>query len=136
MKAHIVREPRCALLWRFDAASAGYAGVERAARLCGVTLRTVGNAELNTPVGDLCAGKPPVAAAPLDTVPELPALIVSGLSHQTGELGRFIDLVRESGADLPLRAMVTPTSRTWTLAALLQELNREHEAVAGGGEKA
>ncbi len=136
MKAHIVRDPRCALLWRFDADSAGYAGVERAARLCGVTLRTVGNAELNTPVGNLCAGKPPVAAAPLDTVPELPALIVSGLSHQTGELGRFIDLVRESGADLPLRAMVTPTSKTWTLAALLQELNREHEAVAGGSEKA
>ena len=136
MKAHIVRDPRCALLWRFDADSAGYAGVERAARLCGVTLRTVGNAELNTPVGNLCAGKPPVAAAPLDTVPELPALIVSGLSHQTGELGRFIDLVRESGADLPLRAMVTPTSKTCTLAALLQELNREHEAVAGGSEKA
>lgn len=136
MKAHIVRDPRCALLWRFDADSAGYTGVERAARLCGVTLRTVGNAELNTPVGNLCAGKPPVAAAPLDTVPELPALIVSGLSHQTGELGRFIDLVRESGADLPLRAMVTPTSKTWTLAALLQELNREHEAVAGGSEKA
>ena len=136
MKAHIVCDPRCALLWRFDADSAGYAGVERAARLCGVTLRTVGNAELNTPVGNLCAGKPPVAAAPLDTVPELPALIVSGLSHQTGELGRFIDLVRESGADLPLRAMVTPTSKTWTLAALLQELNREHEAVAGGSEKA
>lgn len=136
MKAHIVRDPRCALLWRFDADSAGYAGVERAARLCGVTLRTVGNAELGTPVGELCAGKAPAAAAPLAAVPELPALIVSGLSHQTGELGRFIDLVRESGADLPLRAMVTPTSKTWTLAALLQELNREHVAVAGGSEKA
>ena len=104
MKAHIVRDPRCALLWRFDADSAGYAGVERAARLCGVTLRTVGNAELNTPVGNLCAGKPPVAAAPLDTVPELPALIVSGLSHQTGELGRFIDLVRgKRGRSAPAR---------------------------------
>ena len=64
----------------------------------------------------------------------LGALIVSGLSHQTGELGRFIDLVRESGADLPLRAMVTPTSKNWTLAQLLQELNREHEAVGEGGQ--
>lgn len=136
MKAHIVREPRCALLWRFDADSAGYAGVERAARLCGVALRTVGNTELGALVGDLCAGKTPEAAVLPAAVPELPALVVSGLSHQTGELGRFIDLVRESGADLPLRAMVTPTSKTWTLAALLQELNREHEAVAGGSEKA
>ena len=131
MKAHIIREPRCALLWRFAADSAGYDAVARAAGQCGVTLRIVGNAELGTKVGDLCAGKPAADAAPLAAVPERPALIVSGLSHQTGELGRFIDLVRESGADLPLRAMVTPTSKTWTLAALLQELNREHEAVGG-----
>lgn len=133
MKAHIVREPRCALLWRFDKTSTGYPALKEAARRCGVTLRTVGNAELGGIVGDLCAGKTPSSTAPLATVPERPALIVSGLSHQTGELGRFIDLVRESGADLPLRAMVTPTSKTWTLAALLQELNREHEAVAEGG---
>ncbi len=35
------------------------------------------------------------------------------------------------GAVIPLRAMVTPTSRGWTLAALLAELNREHEHVGG-----
>lgn len=35
-----------------------------------------------------------------------------------------------AGGD-PLRAMVTPTSRSWTLAALLAELNREHEHVGG-----
>ncbi len=132
MKAHIVRNPRCALLWRFDAASTGYEALERAARSCGVTLRTVGNGELGALVGDLCAGKPAPAFAPLIAVPERPALIVSGLSHQTGELGRFIDLVRESGADLPLRAMVTPTSKNWTLAQLLMELNQEHDAVSEG----
>lgn len=132
MKAHIIRDPRCALLWRFDAASTGYEALERAVRSCGVTLRFVGNDQLGCTVGDLCAGKAESAAAPLAAVPERPALIVSGLSHQTGELGRFIDLVRESGADLPLRAMVTPTSKTWTLAQLLLELNREHEAVAEG----
>ncbi len=134
MKAHIIRDPRCALLWRFDAASTGYPALEQAARRCGVTLRTVGNDELGCLVGDLCAGKAAAGAAPLAAVPERPALIVSGLSHQTGELGRFIDLVRESGADLPLRAMVTPTSKNWTLAQLLQELNREHEAVGEGGQ--
>lgn len=132
MKAHIVRDPRCALLWRFDAASTGYEALEKAARRCGVTLRLVGNDELGCTVGDLCAGKAAATPAPLAAVPERAALIVSGLSHQTGELGRFIDLVRESGADLPLRAMVTPTSKTWTLAQLLLELNREHEAVAEG----
>lgn len=129
MKAHIVRNPRCALLWRFDTQSTGYDALERAARRCGVTLRTVGNGELGALVGDLCAGKPAPAFAPLIAVPERPALIVSGLSHQTGELGRFLDLVKESGAELPLRAMVTPTSKGWTLSQLLLELNREHDAV-------
>lgn len=132
MKAHIVREPRCALLWHFDAASAGYDALERAARSCRVTLRTVGNGELGATVGDLCAGKPAPPAAPLIAVPDRPALIVSGLSHQTGELGQFIDRVKESGADLPLRAMVTPTSKRWTLARLLLELNQEHNAVQEG----
>lgn len=129
MKAHIVRAPRCALLWRFDAQSTGYDALERAARRCGVTLRTVGNGELGALVGDLCAGKSAPDFAPLIAVPERPALIVSGLSHQTGELGRFLDLVKESGAELPLRAMVTPTSKGWTLSQLLLELNREHDAV-------
>ena len=132
MKAHIVREPRCALLWNFPAGSPGYDAVERAARACRVALRPVDNGALGALVGDLCAGKPAPAFAPLIAVPERPALIVSGLSHQTGELGRFIDLVKDSGADLPLRAMVTPTSEGWTLARLLLELNREHDAVGGG----
>ena len=49
MKAHIVREPRCALLWRFDDTCPGYEGLARAARSCGVTLRAVGNGELARP---------------------------------------------------------------------------------------
>ena len=134
MKAHIVREPRCALLWRFDDSCTGYEAVEQAARRCGVTLRTVGNGDLGGLVGDLCAGKPAPDFAPLIVVPERPAMIVSGLSHQNGELGRFIDLVGKSGADLPLRAMVTPTSKGWTLSQLLMELNQEHDAVNEGKE--
>ena len=98
-----------------------------------MTLRAVGNGELGATVGDLCAGKPAPAFAPLIAVPGRPALIVSGLDHQTGELGRFLDLAKEAGADIPLRAMVTPTSKQWTLAQLLMELNSEHEAVGGGG---
>ena len=85
-------------------------------------------------MGDLCAGKPAPDFAPLIAVPERPAMIVSGLSHQNGELGRFIDLVGKSGADLPLRAMVTPTSKGWTLSQLLMELNQEHDAVNEGKE--
>jgi len=57
---------------------------------------------------------------------------VSGLRHDTGELGHFLDLVKAGGVEFPLRGMVTPTSKNWTLLQLLQELNSEHETVAGG----
>ena len=65
-------------------------------------------------------------------MPDRPALIVSGLSHQNGELNRFLDMVSASGAALPLRARVTPTSKEWTLSRLLLELNQEHDAVNEG----
>lgn len=131
MKAHIIREPRCALLWRFDERSPGYAGLERAARRWQVRLRPVADGDLGGVVGDLCAGKPAPPAAPLLAVSDRPAMIVSGLRHDNGELGQFLDMVKAGGAALPLRSMVTPTSRAWTLARLLQELNREHDAVEG-----
>lgn len=129
MKAHIVREPRCALVWNLD--DAGLQALQPAARAARLTLRAVGNGELGATVGDLCAGKPAPPAAPLIAVPERPALIVSGLSHQNGELGQFLDQVQATGVSLPLRAMVTSTSKGWTLAQLLLELNSEHEAVQG-----
>ncbi|HIZ47150.1 MAG TPA: DUF3783 domain-containing protein [Candidatus Gemmiger excrementavium] len=130
MKAHIVREPRCALVWNYHDES-GLAALRRAAGDAHLTLRPVGNGDLGATVGDLCAGKPTPAAAPLIAVPDRPALILSGLSHQTGELGAFLDQLQAAGVTLPLRAMVTPTSKGWTLAQLLLELNSEHDAVQG-----
>ena len=60
------------------------------------------------------------------------AIIVSGLRHDNGELGAFLDLIKMGGASIPVRSMVTPTSKGWTLANLLLELNTEHETVQGG----
>ena len=109
MKARIQQEPRCVLLWQVAPGSAEHAAGEA-----------------------LCPGRHTGGeAAPAPDVPERPAMIVSGLRHDNGDLGQFVDEVRRGGAVIPLRAMVTPTSRSWTLAALLAELNREHEHVGG-----
>ena len=105
MKARIIREPRCALLWRIDESYPNYAAIARAARRYDVKLR---------PVADR------------------PAIIVNGLRHDNGELGAFLDLIKMGGASIPVRSMVTPTSKGWTLANLLMELNTEHETVQGG----
>ena len=134
MKARIQQEPRCVLLWQVAPGSAEHAAVEHAARLSRLKVRLLTAADLGTTLEALCTGRHTggeAAPAPAPDVPERPARIVSGLRHDNGDLGPFVDEVRRGGAVIPLRAMVTPTSRGWTLAALLAELNREHEHVGG-----
>ena len=128
MKARIVQDPRCAMLWR----AAPSAVMEVTAKQHGCALRMVTDADLATAVGDLCAGKASPALPEGVTPPDdTPALIVSGLRHDNGELSQFLDAVKACGMQFPLRAMVTPTSKGWTLGALLEELHREHEAMGG-----
>ena len=131
MKARIIQEPRCVLLWRFDEKSAGYDALAHAARAYKLKIRCIGDGDLAAKVGDLCRGLPSPAFAPLIKVSDRPAMIVSGLRHDTGELGGFVDMIRAGGASIPVRSMVTPTSKGWTLAQLLLELNTEHETVQG-----
>ncbi len=121
--------PRCALLWRFGPENDAYPRLAAVAKVFGVGLRCLQDGDLAASVGDLCAGKPGPPFAPLILLPPTPALIVSGLAHETGELGSFLDMVRATGASFPLRAMVTETSAGWTLLQLLQELAAEHEAM-------
>lgn len=131
MKAHIQKEPRCVLLWNFGPLNAGYDHLARTASSFGLKVRTLGLAELSGRVGDLCAGRHTPAKEPLPSPTDHPAMIISGLRHDDGSLGRFVDEVRRGGAAIPLRAMVTPTSRDWTLDALLRELCEEHATVGG-----
>ena len=131
MKARIQQEPRCVLLWQVAPGSVEHAAVEHAARLSRLKVRLLTSADLGTTIEALCAGRHSGETAPDIALPERPAMIVSGLRHDNGDLGQFVDEVRRGGAVIPLRAMVTPTSRGWTLAALLAELNREHEQVGG-----
>ena len=98
MKARIIQEPRCVLLWRFDEKSAGYDALAHAARAYKLKIRCIGDGDLAAKVGDLCRGLPSPAFAPLIKVSDRPAMIVSGLRHDTGELGHFLDLVKAGGA--------------------------------------
>lgn len=131
MKAHVQAEPRCVLLWNFGPLNAGYDHLTRTAASYGLKVRTLGHADLNAVVGQLCAGRHTPAGEPLPSPTDKAAMIISGLRHDDGSLGRFVDEVRRGGAAIPLRAMVTPTSRDWTLSALLSELCDEHAAVGG-----
>ena len=54
MKARIIQEPRCVLLWRFDEKSAGYDALAHAAQAYKLKIRCIGDGDLAAKVGDLC----------------------------------------------------------------------------------
>lgn len=131
MKAHIQTEPRALLLWRFGPGETGYDVLERAARSYRLTIRPMDERMLNATIGDLCAGRA-VPGNPVPSPTSRAAMIVSGLRRDNGDLNAFLDQIKAAGVVIPLRAMVTPTSRSWTLGQLLGELGAEHDALEGG----
>lgn len=134
MKAHIFKEPRTLLLWNFGPQRPGWEKVNQAAQKRGIRVCLVTGRDVGRTVGALC-GFPGAGQGGgllvLDDQAYPPAAIVSGLGNG---IDSFVDDLNASGADLPLKAMVTLTSRDWTLAFLLEELMREHQALQGQSE--
>lgn len=136
MKAHIHTLPRAVLLWRFGPESTGYPQVLAQAAAYHLTPIVVEESHLDCRIGDLCSGRAATSAVPAQAAQwQTPAMIVSGLRHDNGDLGAFLDAVKRSGAEFPIRATVTPTSERWTLAHLLEELSAEHQALNQGGAR-
>ena len=59
-------------------------------------------------------------------------LIFSGLDGK--ELNKAVTMLREKGCDIPLKAIVTPHNRDWTVSALASELAKEHEYMTSRGK--
>ena len=57
------------------------------------------------------------------------AVIVSGITEN--QLHSLMAVCRKSGMKQALWAALTPTSETWTLDGLLDELNKERKALSG-----
>lgn len=133
MKAHIHTQPRALLLWRFGPDRPGYDIVMQQAQAFRLNTVFVDEAHLGCRIRDLCGGGVSPAPVPAQASQwQLPAMIVSGLRHDNGDLNAFLDAVKKGGADFPIRAAVTVTSERWTLAHLLEELSAEHHALGGG----
>ena len=41
----------------------------------------------------------------------------------------FIKTLKEYQIDIPIKATITATNQKWSFGALVEELNREHEAI-------
>ena len=90
---------------------------------------TVINRELGQDVGYL-AGFHVFQEKPMsDVVPPASegVLCMCGMSSQ--RIDCFIKTLKEYQIDIPIKATVTATNQKWSFGALVEELNREHEAI-------
>ncbi len=131
MKARIRPVSPCALVWNYTEAEPGWPALAAACQAAGLELKPVDGSQAGCTVGFLC-GIPGASAAAtlqyLDSAAYPAALILNGLDRK--QLDGFLRQLREGGVTIPLKAMVTPTNQAWTLAALLEELVRERDAIA------
>ena len=74
------------------------------------------------------AGKEPAGAVPGEA-----CLLMAGLSED--RLDRLLRRLKETGAAVSLKAVVTAHNKDWTLAALMRELAREREAFRQAARK-
>lgn len=60
-------------------------------------------------------------------------LILSGLDRS--ELNSLLEMLRAENVSIPLKAMLTPHNRDWSVSALADELAKEHEFMTKNGKR-
>lgn len=132
MKAKIIPEPKRALLWNCPQGSEDY---QKVADLCaryGLELTALTGADAGKTVGFLCGFRGASQTAALLYLEESaypPAIILCGLPRD--QVSSFVDQLNDTGAHLPLKALVTIHNREWMLSQLLEELARERKEWEG-----
>ena len=116
--------PRAVLLCGFDAQEQERLA-EIVSRFPSLPLSVVRAEDEQKNVGALLERPDRTGFGEKTTLPRL--VLMSGLTQQ--ELHRFMGAYRETGLTRPMWAALTPTSATWTLAALLEELDAERKAM-------
>ena len=122
LKAHIAKAQPLALAYRLAESELA------AVRALGFAARAIRPDQLGCRVGDLVAGEAPGAYE--GEAPQEKLLVLDGFSRP--DLDRLLAGLRAAGVFVPLKAVVTPSNRTWTVAALMGELARERASLEGG----
>lgn len=95
----------------------------------GIPCRVIGEEHLCQPVGTLC-GLEGCAAGKTDGMPPFPhpAMVLCGFGD--AGLNKLLRLLRENGLSIPHKAVLTDTNKDWALGFLLEEIERERQAMA------
>ena len=128
MKAHINQQAArpLALLYGLPESTETGRGVRAALEEQGFSSKELAPEQLHQPVGASAGlgGN----AAPLYSreAPDAQLLLMSNFTSP--QLNAVLDALREAGVHVPLKAVVTKHNKTWSVLALLEELQREREA--------
>lgn len=130
MKAHIYKDPAVVLVWNYAETEPGYESLRAICRRYNARLHAVQPDETGETVAALLGIEPARHAAPAP-VQARPAILFSGVDRH---IQGILDALRAAQVEIPLKALATPTNRKWSFAALLEELEKEHKAMAAEQE--
>jgi len=90
---------------------------------------TVGESQLDETVGRLASANAAIAGTSTGAdAPETEFLLLCALGDR--QLDRLLAAMRRAGVSVPHKAVLTGHNKSWTLRKLIEEVAREHEAMA------
>ena len=138
MKAHIARNQNAgiplALGWNLSAADRGI--LEGMAPAFGMKLLLVSPADAGRTVAQLLGEVEVKTTRTLVLEPSAypPALVLANFKDK--DVDTLLDLMKQAQVNIPLKADVTPTSKSWVFGDLLAHLQEEHTAFTAAKETA
>ena len=138
MKAHIARNQNAgiplALGWNLSAADRGI--LEGMAPAFGMKLLLVSPADAAGPWPSCWARWEVKTTRTLVLEPGAypPALVLANFKDK--DVDTLLDLMKQAQVNIPLKAVVTPTSKSWVFGDLLAHLQEEHTAFTAAKETA
>ena len=127
MKAHIARNQNAgiplALGWNLSAADRGI--LEGMAPAFGMKLQLVSPADAGRTVAQLLGEV---------EVKTTRTLVLANFKDK--DVDTLLDLMKQAQVNIPLKAVVTPTSKSWVFGDLLAHLQEEHTAFTAAKETA
>ncbi len=96
----------------------------------GIKFKVVPPEEFGLPLNVLFGFVPQGAVSPKET-PSFQEEMLLMYQLNGSAMDKFLRALRQAEVTIPLKAVLTPTNSTWLPQDLLQELQKEHEAVSG-----
>ena len=134
MKAHIARNQNArtplVLCWNLNNGDRGILTGMSAA--FGMKCRVVQPDEAGYTVAHLLGDPDAPTGQPMRLEPSAcpPAIVLANFRDR--DIDRLLGYLRDAKAQIPVKAVVTPTSRSWSFGRLLLHLVEEHNTHTGG----